>query len=154
MALTPALIHHDLAGSNFFLIPIVAIILALIVPIPPLKAVWLCFAMFAANFVIGPLSNRLHGSMYDRTFISPEMPGETEKMLTFVLSLAAATAVVTYLICFLRLKYKRHGTVEYSGRTGVGLTAELEKLAQLRTAGALSEAEFQRAKERLLASFG
>jgi hypothetical protein len=143
MALTPALIHHDLAGTNFFLIPIVAIILALAVPIASLKGVGLCFAMFTANFVVGPLSNRLHGSPYDREFGG-------ERVLTFILSLAAATGALIYLICFLRLKYKRHPIVIASGRVGASLAVKIEKLAQLRTAGVLSEPEFQRAKQKLL----
>jgi len=150
MALTPALIHHDLAGTNFFLIPVVAVILALAVPIAPLKAAWLCFAMFAANFVVGPLSNRLHGSMYDTSFIGSGPPGEARRVLTFILSLATGTAAVAWLICFLRLKYRRDGAVEHSKRASTGLASELEKLTQLRTSGVLSEVEFQQAKAQLL----
>jgi hypothetical protein len=150
MALTPALIHHDLAGTNFLLIPVVAVILALVVPIAPLKAAWLCFAMFAVNFVVGPLSNRAHGSMYDTSFLGSGPQGEAKRLLTFILSLATGTAAAAWLICFLRLKYRRQGAVKNSNHPHASLSSELEKLAQLRTSGVLSEAEFLQAKAKLL----
>src|SRR5262249_40388532 len=65
LAVSPAFLHHDLAGTNFLLIPFVTVVLAIAIPISPLRAAWIVLALFAANFVIGPLSNQLHGSAYD-----------------------------------------------------------------------------------------
>jgi hypothetical protein len=149
MALSPAFVHHDFAGMNFYLIPIVVIPLALIVPIPPLKAAWMSLAMFAANFVIGPMSNRLHGSAYDTTFVGGNARQETI-FLEFLLLVGGGTAAAASGICFLRRKYGRRRNVERPDRNPAGLAAELEKLVHLRTTGALSETEFQRAKEKLL----
>jgi hypothetical protein len=116
MALSPALVHHDFAGMNFYLIPIVVIPLALIVPIPPLKAAWMSLAMFAANFVIGPMSNRLHGSAYDTTFVGGNAREETI-FLEFLLLVGGGTAAAASGICLLRRKYGGAGML--SGRTEI-----------------------------------
>jgi hypothetical protein len=142
-------VHHDFAGSNFLFIPIMVIPLALIVPLRPLKAAWMSLALFAANFILGPMSNRIHGSRYDTSFIGGT-PGGGQK-LAFLLSLAGATAAVTAAICFLRLKFRKQSVVGSTAPVSSGLASELERLAQLRTSGALSEDEFQRAKDKLLA---
>src|SRR5437867_4270130 len=91
LAVSPAFLHHDLAGENFLLIPVVTIVLALFVPISPLSAAWISLALFAANFVIGPLSNRLHGSQYDTAFIYEAR--ERGKQLS-ILWIGFGTAVV------------------------------------------------------------
>lgn len=157
LALSPALLHHDLAGENFLLIPVVIIVLALFVPISPLRAAWISLALFATNFVIGPLSNRLHGSRYDTEFLYD--PRERGKQLSILL-IGFGTAAVASCICFFRLKSRgviasrsvsaSDQNTEPPAETHPSLAAELERLAQLRAAGTLSDDEFRSAKKKLL----
>ncbi len=157
LAVSPAFLHHDLAGENFLLIPVVTIVLALFVPISPLSAAWISLALFAANFVIGPLSNRLHGSQYDTAFIYEAR--ERGKQLS-ILWIGFGTAAVASSICYFRLKFRGvigSRPVSADDRNSVhpvdaplGLAAELEKLAHMRAAGTLSDDEFRRAKKKLL----
>ena len=152
MALSPAFVNHDFAGMNFIAIPIFFVPLALIVPVRPLKAAWMCLAMFAANFVLGPMSNRMAGSRFDTAFIS-DAPGDRNALQSLLL-IAAATAAVSSIICYLRLKYRHSPSLSPSSSPFSPLigsvTAELERLARLHEQGALSEAEFRRAKESVL----
>ena len=68
-ALSPALVHHDFAGTNFFVIPLATIVLALLVPTLPLMAASITLGLFAANFLLGTLSNRIGGSQFDTQLI-------------------------------------------------------------------------------------
>lgn len=154
MALSPALVHHDFAGTNFIFIPPWVILLALVVPVEPLRAAWMSLALFAANFVLGPLSNRIKGSSYDRSFLGAGgSPGEGGK-IEVMLMIAAATAAIAAGICFLRLKFRRPPIPAPATPMTGALSAELEKLAHLHEQGALSKDEFQRAKEKLLGTTG
>lgn len=157
LAVSPAFLHHDLAGQNFFLIPIVTIVLSLAIPTSPLRAAWITLALFAANFVIGPFSNRLHGSRYDTEFFY-----DRGKQL-FILLIGFGSAAVASGICFFRLKSRGetalrsvsvgdHNSEPLGVITPLSLATELEELAQLRAAGTLSDNEFQRAKKKLLDS--
>ena len=159
LAVSPAFIHHDLAGTNFFLIPVVVVVLSVVVPTSPLRAAWISLALFAANFVIGPLSNRLHGSPYDTQFVYEAR--ERSKQLSILL-IGFGTAAVASCICFFR---RRSGSANASRSVSAGnqntappaethssLAAELEKLSQLHATGALSVDEFMLAKKKLLDS--
>jgi len=68
-ALSPALVHHDFAGTNFFVIPLATIVLALLVPTLPLMGASITLGLFAANFLLGPLSNRIGGSQFDTQLV-------------------------------------------------------------------------------------
>jgi hypothetical protein len=145
-ALTPALIHHDLMGTNFLLIPVVMCLVVAFRPLRPLTAAWSTLLVSALNLILGPLSNRMVGSHYDIDPID---------MTTFVwLGFGSAAAVA--LVAALRLRIWRtmqlprtgHGRVQEPGATG--LAVELEKLYALRKAGVLTEAEFKQAKQKLL----
>jgi len=61
LLITPGAIHHDLAGTNFFVVPAVFIVLALVKPIRPLTAAWVSLGLFSANFFLGPLAKRFRG---------------------------------------------------------------------------------------------
>ncbi|MEO8591048.1 MAG: SHOCT domain-containing protein [Flavobacteriales bacterium] len=145
-ALTPALIHHDLMGTNFLLIPIVMGLVVAFRPLRPLTAAWSTLLVSALNLVIGPLSNRMAGSDNDINPID---------MATFVwLGLGSAAAVA--LIAVLRLRIwrtlKLHQAVHANAKelNTPGLSAELQKLFALREAGVLTEDEFKLAKRKLL----
>jgi hypothetical protein len=156
MALSPAYVHHDFAGTNFLLIPPLVILLALTVPVQPLRAAWMSLALFAANFVLGPLSNRIKGSPFDRSFLGEGGSAGEGGKLEPLLMIAAATAAIAAFICFLRLRFRRSPIPAPAIQiTGAGaLSTELQALARLRTEGALSEDEFRRAKEKLLGTAG
>jgi hypothetical protein len=159
-AFSPAFVHHDFAGMNFWLIPVGAIVLALIVPTLPLRAAWISLALFAANFFLGPLSNRLHGSQYDTQFLYSD-PRAREEQLSILL-IGFGTAAVAFCICYFRLRLRRVNAPQpttggeqiavHPTQTQGGLAAELEKLAQLHAAGTLSVDEFKCAKKKLLDS--
>jgi flagellar biosynthesis protein FliP len=68
LLVSPGAIHHDFSGTNYFVIPVVLLLLALLSPIRPLTALWVSLAVFSANFVLGPLGNRMVGSAYDTQF--------------------------------------------------------------------------------------
>jgi hypothetical protein len=149
-ALSPALVNHDFAGTNFFLIPLAAILLALMVPTLPLKAASISLALFAANFFLGPLSNRIGGSEYD--------PWESSKQFTLLLIGFGSAGVASY-ICYLRLKFRKRSVLAATpvqrvtlppARSQSGLARELERLAKLHATHGLSDDEFQREKEKLL----
>lgn len=151
LALSPAFIHHDLAGTNYFAIPIVTLILAAAAPIQPMLATSLILALYAANFIIGPLSNRLAGSRYD---IEYGLEG-----LGLLLLLTFANAGVVAGIC----AWRRRGsgkTIVYASddepnstvasSAATSLVDEMERLGELRASGMLSEEEFQLSKKRVL----
>ena len=153
-ALSPALVNHDFAGTNFFLIPFAAILLALMVPTLPLKAASISLALFAANFFLGPLSNRIGGSEYD--------PWESSQQLTLLL-IGFGSAGVASCICYLRLRFRKRSVAATTPmqrvtlpparsqpRSQSGLARELERLAKLHATHRLSDDEFQREKEKLL----
>lgn len=154
LLITPGAIHHDLAGTNFLLIPIVLVILALARPIRPLTAGWVSLLIFSANFVLGPLGNRLAGSSYDTAF------GGKFSRLWPMLLLGFVTAVVVAGLCAWRLRRPEapfpeaesttQKSQEKEGLTDSALTTALERLAALHTEGKLSDDEFRAAKKRLL----
>jgi hypothetical protein len=158
-AFSPAFVHHDLAGTNFLLIPVVAVVLALATPISPLRGAWIVLALFAANFMLGPLSNQLHGSSFDTAFIYPQR--ERGKQVSILL-IGFGTAVITSGICYLRLRARDAITSQtysvtdrdsaFPDAAHLGLAAELERLARLHSDGTLSVDEFRRAKQKLLKS--
>ena len=106
-ALSPALVHHDFAGTNFFLIPLATVVLALLVPTLPLKAASISLGLFAANFFLGPLSNRIGSSQFDTQFIYD--PRERSKQFTLLLT-GFGTAAVASCLCYLRLKFRKRVT--------------------------------------------
>ena len=158
-ALSPALVNHDFAGTNFFLIPLAAILLALMVPTLPLKAASISLALFAANFFLGPLSNRIGGSEYD--------PWESSQQFTLLL-IGFGSAGVASCICYLRLKFRKRVTQPVAPATpavasephvpllppqsATSLARDIEKIARLHASHTLTDDEFQRAKEKLLGS--
>jgi hypothetical protein len=158
--LSPALVHHDFAVANFSLIPLAIIALALLVPTLPLKAASIALALFAANFLLGPLSNRIGGFRSETQFIYD--PRQTSKQFTLLL-IGFGTAAVASCICYLRLKFPK-GSVRRATpvervtlpparsqpRRRSGLAGELERLAKLHASHRLSDDEFQSAKEKLL----
>lgn len=153
LLVTPGVIHHDFSGINFFIIPIVVLLLALISPIRPLTASWVTLSIFSLNFVLGPLGNRLAGSRYDTAF------GLEFSKLLPLLMLGVITALIAWGVCALRL---RHGNFSQSLEdvektiqnnapvAGQNLAAGLEQLAKLHSDGKLSDDEFKMAKNRLI----
>ena len=106
-ALSPALVHHDFAGTNFFLVPMATVVLALLVPTLPLKAASISLGLFAANFFLGPLSNRIGSSQFDTQFIYDQR--ERSKQFTLLLT-GFGTAAVASCLCYLRLKFRKRVT--------------------------------------------
>ena len=150
LLISPGAIHHDLSGTNFFLIPIVLFFLAIVKPIRPLTAGWVSLAIYSANFILGPLGNRLVGSRHD-TGLDP-----ANIWPMFLIGFVAAAIVAA--VCALRLR-QRHPTLQKAASpitqeeiqpTGSALTAALERLVALHSDGKLSDDEFRTAKERLL----
>jgi len=153
LLISPGAIHHDLAGTNFLVIPVVLLILAVASPIRPLTAGWVSLAIFSANFVLGPLGNRLAGSRYDIAF------GGEFSQLWPILLIGFAAALVVAGICAWRLRMplasirEADSTTERTREnvmTDGGFAAALERLAALHSEGKLSDDEFRTAKKRLL----
>lgn len=145
---SPGLVHHDLADSNFLLLPVVALVLALASPIRPLVAVSMTFAAFAFNSVAGPWSNRLAHSKYDDT-----LPTSNPSELKFILALTFGTAILVYVFTTLRRRQLQPATIELpgpAGRNGHNLVADLNQLGELHKTGLLSSDEFLQAKTTLL----
>ena len=158
LVLSPALLHHDLGGINYFLIPVVVAVLSLAFPIPPLRAAWMSMAVYAANYVVGPLSNRLAGSIYDIKFFVPSRSG-----LLILFGLGFGGAALAALICYLRLRKKpMHETTsdnsakdsrpEADPQPDQSLPGQLARLAAMRADGALTREEFDAAKRKLLSA--
>jgi hypothetical protein len=144
-ALAPALIHHDFAGTDLLLAPVVLILLAAIRPARPDLAAAVTFCTFAAVFVLGPLSNRLAGSQYDTQAV-PSTAGQADwGKLLVLLGLAAGTALVVAVICVLRRPSARAAQ-----EADNSLVSQLVRLNELHAAGALSDSEFAAAKARLV----
>lgn len=158
LALSPAMVHHDLSGNNYFFIPIVAVVLALAFPIPPLRAAWMTMAVYSANYLVGPLSNRLSGSLYDTGFF---LPAGSDLLILFCLGFGGAG--LASLICYLRLRSNNKGeaTIVTIGRdvsvpadpqSDQSLPGQLERLASMHASGSLTQEEFDAAKRKLLSS--
>lgn len=148
---SPGMIHHDFSGINFFVVPVVLLVLASVRPIRPLTGGWVTLAIFSANFVLGPLGNRFAGSTHDTAFGL-----EFEKLLPILLIGFVAAALVGG-VCALRLRQPRalkeaatQGGHQENIASGNTLTADLERLAALHADGKLSDEEFRMAKTRLL----
>ena len=153
LLVSPGAIHHDFVGTNYFVAPAVLVVLALINPIRPVTAAWTSLAVFATNFLLGPLGNRLAGSHYD-TGIGLE----PEKYPTLILLILISTTIVAG-VCAFRLRMSRVAAVtpptpESSTSSdppgSASLTADLRELSALHKSGALSDEEFRQAKARLL----
>jgi len=155
LVVSPGLIHHDFAGTNFFAIPIVLLVVALVCPIRPLTATWVSLSIYSSNFVLGPLGNRLAGSRYDTQF------GLPFEKLWLVLLIGFGVAAIIAGACALRLRYATpHANARadsaplVAGRGAQGLDSSfaeaLSRLADLHTAGKLTDQEFLDAKRRLL----
>ena len=150
-ALTPGLVHPDHAGNNFLLIPPVTILLAIAAPIAPLMSASLVLGLFASNWILGPISNRIAGTQAHTEFLSFDLP---------LLGLAFANAAIVAGICALRLRFwgrpaappaDEEDEEDTSLRNGgASMAFELEKLGELHATGVLNTEEFQRAKEKLL----
>jgi hypothetical protein len=158
-ALSPALVHHDVAGMNFLLISLATIGLALLVPTLPLKAASITLALFAANFLLEPLSNRIGSPQYDAQFVHE--PREGINPFTLLL-IDFGTAAVTSVVCYLRLSFRKRSVqptplervtlspARSQARSRSGLAREIERLAKLYATHRMTDDEFQRAKEKLL----
>jgi len=150
LLVSPGLIHHDFAGLNFFVIPIVLLVVALFSPIRPLTASWVSLAIYSSNFVLGPLGNRLARSHFDAQYGLPWQ----------VLLIGFASAAIIAGVCALRLRYAATDVPvdevasSFDGRvvpeSDSGLAGALVRLAALHTAGKLSDQEFLDAKRQLL----
>jgi hypothetical protein len=149
LLVSPGAIHHDLAGDNYFVAPAVLLVLALVRPIRPLTAAWTSLAVFAANFVLGPISNRLAGSPHDTRFLLHPV------LLLYVL---IPTAIIAG-VCAVRLRSSKMATATPSipeptsasdQTVSISLTAQLQELSALHKSGALTDDEFRQAKARLL----
>ena len=156
LGLSPALVHHDLSGNNYFFIPVVTAVLALAFPIPPLRAAWMSMAIYAVNYFAGPLSNRIAGSRYDTQFFIP-----SGKELTYLFVLGFGGAALAALICYLRLRGNALRPPETDATpTAVpmesdpsldrSLPGQLSRLAAMRKDGSLTQEEFDAAKRKLL----
>ena len=151
LLVSPGAIHHDFAGTNFFVIPIVLLILAFVRPIRPLTAGWVSLAIFSANFVLGPLGNRLAGSAYDTAF------GLEFEKVRLILLIGFVAAGLVAGLCAVRLR-QPHPLKESAKQTNYQedatpestFTTELERLAALHSDGKLSDDEFRAAKKRIL----
>lgn len=153
LLVSPGILGHDFAGTNFFVVPIVFIVLALVRPIRPLTGAWVSLGVFSANFFLGPLANQLAHSRFDTQFI------ESGKIPT-VLLIGFAGAALVAAVCWWRLPNVEATTPAPSRdaeeRGGgvvapdITLSTSLEKLASLHASGALSDEEFRKAKARLL----
>jgi hypothetical protein len=151
LLISPGAIHHDFAGSNFFVIPIVLLILAFVRPIRPLTAGWVSLAIFSANFVLGPLGNRLAGSAHDIAF------GLEFEKVRLILVIGFVAAGLVSGLCAVRLRQPhpleesaKQTTHQEDATPESTFTTELERLAALHSEGKLSDDEFRAAKKRIL----
>lgn len=150
LLISPAAIHHDIAGQNFLVIPVVLVLLALWRPRSPLTGAWVTLAAVSANFVLGPLSNRLAGATNDTAF-APD-----QDKLPLLVAIILGSTLLVALACWIGLRRispradqsAPHPTTPPASSTDV--VGGLERLAKLRSDGLLSEDEFQAAKKALL----
>lgn len=157
LMVSPVAIHHDFAGLNFYVISIVVLILAVARPLPPLSAAWISFAAYSANFVIGPLSNRLAGSQFDRDFI---LTDRGLRIYIPLLGFAFGTALLSGFVSWLRLRNRLTAEPSQEAELSTAsssapihktdLITSIERLGELHRQGVLSDEEFGEAKRLLL----
>ena len=137
--LSPALLHGDLAEANFFVVTVAAFLLAWIRPIKPPVAASVTLALFAFNWIAGPMRSTLAtGSSYSSRF-------PNHGHLSFVLALGLISALGVSLVNFWRGK-KKFVSVLASNPPHTeqirSFVTQLERVGNLRGQGVLSDQEF------------
>jgi hypothetical protein len=152
LLLSPTLIHWDLAGSNFFLIFIVTLVLSYIWPIRPWGAAAVVLMLYSVNFFMEPLGWWVHG-------ISISFNPNDLGYFLLVLGLGFVNTVGSWSLARWRgRKFAEIAEAETKAETTgteshpitTLLADEIAKLSKLRESGALSDEEFQKAKNKLL----
>lgn len=146
---SPVLIHWDWGGMNFFLLPIVTLILSAVRPIKPSWAAAVVLILYPINFLMEPLG----------WWVADISGGYTSSGIAILLGLAFVNALGAWALARWRAKVFVE-VLESAKQSGKGptittqssssLADELAKLNQLYKSGALSDDEFQTAKKRLL----
>jgi hypothetical protein len=166
LIISPIAIHHDFPGINGFALLALTAIVAAIWPINGWEAAAWVFGLHALNSVAEPIARLASHYQY------PAFGGYTLKGLFFVAALASANALVVALLSQWRLKTSLGIAVRTTvgvapigegpsstttsepthnaSANGLDLSLQLERLAKLRASGELSEAEFLKAKKKIL----
>ena len=137
-------LHWDLAGSSAIVITVVIWVLAAGFPIRPAMAAAAVLLLFPFAFAAEPIGKWRRGLMFDNHF-------EADVLGAYV-GFAFGVALITWLIAWWRSKSLiKTATDTPSTLTFGSLPKDLSELAELYRTGALTENEFVRAKEKLLA---
>ncbi|WP_347331721.1 SHOCT domain-containing protein [Marinimicrobium locisalis] len=136
-------LHWDLAGMSVLAIPVVMWTFAAAFPIRPSIAVAAVLFLFPLAFTAEPIGKWRRGMSFDNHF-------DAGVVGTFV-GIAFGTALITWIIAWWRSKSLPRETRDEQLAPNSGtLAKDLSELSALHKAGALTEEEFVRAKEKLL----
>ena len=137
MAGTVLAVHPEWGRVNFLLIPVITIALALIAPVRPWAGASVVLLLYSLNLFVEPVGWLVEGIEFS--------PGPA-----YLLIFPAAGIVNAVVVAGLaRWRGRAHaGTA--AAAASPALVDELERLRALHDSGALTDAEFERAKERLL----
>jgi len=141
-------ISERLGVLNWFLIAIVTLLLSVVAPIRPMYAAAVVLILYSENFFMHDVHILLGGRYYR----SPDYLA----VLEGALAAGFAVALVVGLLCRWRGRIAHAAGVSVSEpeqdspQISVLLGDELSKLARLHEAGALTDEEFQKAKNRVL----
>ncbi len=166
LVISPIAIHHDFPGVNMFALFVLTAIVALVFPINGWEAAAWIFALHALNSVCEPISRIAERNPY------PAFSGYNPRLLFFFTAVAMVNALGVGFLSQWRLRRSLRGaSLTMEGHTtsveNPSVTAQseaprnasgsdpdfsvqLERLARLRESGSLSEAEFIKAKKRIL----
>jgi len=167
LVISPIAIHHDFPGINVFALPVFTAIVALVFPINGWEAAAWIFALHALNSVAEPIARIAERNPY------PAFSGYKPQLLLFLSTLALINALGVGLLSQWRLRRGMRSailtteghkaSVENASVTAKSeatrnasasdpdFSVRLERLARLRESGSLSEAEFIKAKKKILA---
>lgn len=157
MVLVPVLIHWDMAVFNFIPILVLTFILASRWPVKPWSAAAVVLMLYSVNIFMEPLGWWLHGATI--SFSS----GDTGYFL-FVLGMVLVNSTGVWIMARWRSRALVNQVEEEIAASqsspeeqateapsqSASISDELVKLTQLRESGALTDEEFQKAKEKLL----
>lgn len=139
-------LHWDLAGMSVLAIPVVMWIFAAAFPIRPSIAVAAVLFLFPFAFTAEPIGKWRRGINFENHF-------DAGTVGAFV-GIAFGTALITWIIAWWRSKsFPKATRDEQLAPNSGALAKDLSKLAALHKAGALTEDEFVRAKEKLLSKY-
>lgn len=167
LILAPIAIHHDFPDINMFALFVLTAAVAWFWPVNGWEAAAWVFGLHALNSVAEPLARMVGNYPY------PPFSGFHVSLIWITTAIAFVNAFLIAVLCNWRLRKQRGGQLvepaspnaksESKGSSPspvnlerpvaaaqVDISVQLERLAQLKAAGSLSESEFQAAKSKIL----